>query len=173
MATNISKFRLQVLLDWIFDNSDDFTDAATRFKGSNVLLVDKSFTDGTGSNQLKFIYRDERTLAATTNDDLDLYGSLIHAFGLPINMVKLKMFFLENTSTTAADKLEIGAAGANPVSTIFGDTSDKKIVGPGGVELWTNPIDGYAITSGTADILRIRNPGANEITYNLYLAGTV
>lgn len=173
MATNIRKFRLQVILDYLFENSDDFNSQATQFKGSNLALEDLTMLDGTGSNLIKFVFRDQRTLAATTNDDLDLYGSLVNAFGSAINMAKLKFFFLENLSTTAADVLHIGAAGAAPVSTIFANTSDIKIVGPGGIELWSNPIDGYAITAASADILRIRNPGANSISYNLYLAGTV
>ena len=173
MATNIDKFRLQVVLDAIYSNADDFNNQAVRLKILNQALLDSTLTDGTGSSQIKKIFRDQRTVSAASNDDIDLAGGLVDAFGLTITLTKLRMLLVLNNNTTAGDVLHIGAAGTNPMSTIFADTTDKLIVGPSGLALLYSPVDGYTVTGGSADVLRIRNPGANSISYNIYIAGTV
>jgi hypothetical protein len=38
--------------------------------------------------------------------------------------------------------------------------------------LLSNKKDGWTVTAGTGDILRIRNPGANPITYQVAIVGT-
>ena len=40
-----------------------------------------NLTDGTGANQAKAVFADERTLAASATENLDLAGGLTDAFG--------------------------------------------------------------------------------------------
>jgi len=44
-------------------------------------------------------------------------------------------------------------------------------VGPDGYLLVWSPIDGYAVTATSADILQI-DPGANTIAYDIVIIGT-
>jgi len=47
------------------------------------------FTSGTGANQADIVWTDERTLAASGSEDLDLAGALTDAFGATITAVEL------------------------------------------------------------------------------------
>lgn len=68
--------------------------------------------------------------------------------------------------------LTLTAASA-AVSTLFSDTSDELILGPGGTLLITNPgATGYAVTATTADLLRIENADIGAAaTYDIIIAG--
>jgi hypothetical protein len=135
-------------------------------------IVDKAIADGTGAAQADLSWHDIRTLAATSNDDLDLSGVLTDIFGATVAMAKLKMLYIENPTTNDGN-LEIGAAGTNPIVGFFADISDKITIKPGGFVLIASPtVAGYAVAAGSADVLRVRNAGSVSVNYTIIAIGT-
>jgi len=47
-------------------------------------------SNGTGANSGDLMFHDQRTLAASANEDLDLAGSLANAFGTTLTFVELR-----------------------------------------------------------------------------------
>lgn len=135
----------------------------------NTLL---SLTDGVGASQANMIFADERTVASASNDDIDLYGSLVDAFGATMNMVKIVAVMVVNAPRSGAantTSLTIGA-GTNPfVGFLGGTTPTIKSIGPGGVVLLASPdATGLGtVTAATADILRIANSSGASATYQI------
>jgi hypothetical protein len=135
-----------------------------------------SLTAGTDENQIDVLFHDERVVsAATPSDDLDIYGVLVNEFGSTINLAEVVAILIVNLSETTLDKLLVGGAGAgnNAWGAPFnGSQTEKVTVGPSGVMLLSNPIDGLAVTGGSQDVLRIGYSGASgSITYDIVLLG--
>jgi len=131
----------------------------------------KEWKTGTILNQADELWIDERTLAASSSETLDLSGLLSQAFGDTLSLAKVKLFYLHNTSTIVGDVLEIGG-GSNPFL-MFKDGSDIKPVGPDGVLFWAEPsLAGRAVTATTADLIQVNNTVSNAIKYQVAIAGT-
>lgn len=155
--------------------SGNFTNPADLATPSDLLAyaltVPFVFSNGTGANQCNFQWTDTRSVAATSNDDIDLYGGITDAFGDAINTVSIKLMVIYHRSATGT--LQIGGA-ANAFSSWLADPSDAVILRPGGVLSLVAPdATGYTVTSGTGDILRVRAPDASPatITYDIILWG--
>jgi hypothetical protein len=83
--------------------------------------------------------------------------------------VKAMMF--QNTSTDQT--LTIGGAAANQFINWVGDASDTIKIPPGGFFLLVAPDDGFDVTAGTGDQLKVANGGAGSATdYYVWLIGT-
>lgn len=139
----------------------------------NSLEVTDELASGTAVDQADLIFHDRRTLTASANDDIDLAGSLVDAFGDTLTFAKIKGILIRNRSTTVGDILNIGGGSANFINWIAA-AGDIVKLGPGGVFLLWNPSTaGYAVTATTADILRITEAGgANSVDYDIVLIGT-
>lgn len=127
--------------------------------------------DGTGLNSANRIWHDERTIAASGTDDLDLAGTLIDPFGATISLARVKGL-LVSAATTNANNVVVGA-GSNPLINWMTGTTPAVVVRPGGLLLVVAPdATGYAVTAGTGDILRIANSGAGtSVTYQIVVIG--
>lgn len=136
------------------------------------LIKNIAFTSGTGANQIDLLWTDQRTLSASTGEDLDLAGSLTDAFGTTLTFASIKVIYVFSAAANG-DNLLVGGAATNAVSTIFSDTSDELVLAPGGTVLITNPsATGYAVTASTADLLRIENSDSGaSATYDIIIAG--
>ncbi len=135
------------------------------------LDLTKSFADGTGVDQIKAIWTDQRTLAATT-ETLDLAGGLTDRFGGTITFTKIKYILVHNRNTTAGHTLKIGGNASNAFL-LFTDATDKYTLGPGGTFCVIEPsAAGLAVTAATGDILKF-DAGANTIVYDIMIAGVV
>ncbi len=131
---------------------------------SRRLVTD--LANGTGENQANIMWHDRRLVTAATPDDvlnLDLAGGLTDVFGTTLSFVKIKaMLFINRgipngsggwTTALGADLL-IGGASANQFDTFVNASGTAKIVVPsGGALLMSAPVDGWAVTAGTGDIL--------------------
>lgn len=106
---------------------------------------------GTGSNKVNAVYsKEEHALSAT---DLDLRGTLASVLdGSAVTFPIVTGIFFKNLSTTTGQYVTIGGS-TNPFITWLAATGDGIRVGPGGFFMLWAPLDGYATTSGTADIL--------------------
>ena len=127
---------------------------------------------GTGSGQASKLFSDERTLAASATENLDLAASLIDAFGATITFASIKAIYIEAADGNTNDVV-IGGAESNAFVGPFGDATDKIKIRPGGRFVWAAPKTGFAVTAGTGDILLVANGGAGTpVTYRIVLIGT-
>lgn len=128
-----------------------------------------TFSTGTGSGKAQVLYHAERTLATTTADNLDLAGGILSAFGTA-TFTKIKAIAIKVVTTTAGYRLEVGA-GSNAFASMLGSATDKVIVQADGMVVLVAPIDGYTITAGTGDILKINNPSGGSVVYDIAVLG--
>lgn len=123
---------------------------------------------GTGANQFDIPFFDERSIAASTDDDIDLAGVLTSAFGSTITMAEMVALLIINKpragSPANVSDLTIGG-GSNPFLGFLSGTTPKiGPIKPGGFLLLGSPhASGIGtVAAGTGDILRISN-GAGGI----------
>lgn len=130
----------------------------------------KSITlaNGTGVNQADLLWHDQRSLAASTSETLDLVGILQNVFGDTFSAARVKALIIVNTSADA--EIEVGANSSNGTTTITG-AGDVVYVRPGGLfAVAGGDATAYVITADTADLLRVANlDGVNEATYNVFV----
>lgn len=129
-----------------------------------------TYASGTGSNQADLVYSDTLELAGSAQT-VDLAGSIASVLsGDTQTYVEVVGFAVLNKSTTSTEVVTVGAGGANPWITWLAATGDGVAVGPGGVLVWTSPIDGGAVTGGSADTLQL-DPGADTFNVDLIVWG--
>jgi len=133
---------------------------------------DWSVANGTGANEANLIFRDQRTLAASTSENLDLAGVLTDAYGTVITFARIKMIYVK-AATANGGNIEIGGAGSNTWVGPFVDASDKVQVPAGGMfQMADAGATGWAVTAGSADILLINNDdGGDTATYDIIIVG--
>lgn len=126
-----------------------------------------SFTAGTGALQGDLVYQGTQALVAGTNT-VDLSGVLTDAFGAILTPLRIKVIAFRNNSTT--NIMTLGAAASNPWVTWLGTATSTKIVRPGGAFIDIAPdATGWAVTAGTADMLKVAGTGTD--TFDLLLLG--
>lgn len=132
------------------------------------------FTNGTGANQANEMFTDQRTIAASGSEDLDLAGSLTDAFGTSIVFTSIKAVIISAASANTNDVV-VGGAASNTFDGWFNDSSDKLNIKPGGMFCITNPeANGYAVTAGTGDLLTIANSSSGtSVTYDIIIIGEI
>ena len=158
-------------LAWLFQEAIDLTTIAD----SSKLEYARSLADGIAADQADKLWHDERTIAAGANDDLDLTALVNTVFGstLTIALAKVKALLIVNTSTVSGDELRLDSSVSNGFRAPFNGSAASIVeVGADSALLLCNKKDGWAVTAGTGDILRIHNPGANAITYRIAVIGT-
>jgi hypothetical protein len=127
--------------------------------------------NGTGANQASNHWHDQRTIAASGNDDLDISGVLTNVFGTSMVFTKIKALIVKAAGNT--NDVIVGGAASNQFATFLGAATHTIKVKPGGLLVLVAPdANGYAVTAGTGDILRITNGGAGtSVTYDIVLIG--
>jgi hypothetical protein len=129
-------------------------------------------TNGTGTNQANTVWSDQRTIAASTTEDLDLAGGgLTDAFGVAFAPVKLKALIVCASSGNTNNVVLGGDANAVPILSAAATTVT---IQPKGCFVLTAPATaGIAVTAGTGDILQVANSGAGtSVTYDIIVIGT-
>jgi hypothetical protein len=132
-----------------------------------------SLASGTGANQADKVWSDQRTLAASATENLDLAGVLTDAFGATLTFVKVKALLIRAATGNTNDVLVGGHASAAFVNWVS-DPTDVVVVKPGGLFLLVAPnAAGYGVTATTADLLKITNSaGTTGVTYDIAILGT-
>lgn len=131
----------------------------------------RSFTDGAiaAYPQADIVWHDERSLASGASETLDLYGTLTDAFGATVNLLGVRALFVQNTGTTT---ITIAGDAAAPASLFF-QVATSGITLPASATMMINvPISGMAVTSGTADLLKVTNSSGGTGTYKIMILGT-
>lgn len=130
-----------------------------------------ALTSGTGANQADMMWHDQRTINASSNENIDLAGSLTGAFGTTLTFARIKGLVVAAASGNS-NNVQV-ARGSSNGFTLFLAASDGLVVRPGGIFCWFAPdATGVAVTAGTGDILNIANGGAGtSVTYDIVVIG--
>lgn len=155
-------------LNFILTGTNDFGLPKAPAVANNTL----TFANGTGANQARQIFADQRSLARSANEELDLSGVLGNALGEVIAFTAIKTLYIKAASNNAGT-LTVGGAASNAWETWVAAAGDSLILRPGGILLLVAPDEtGYAVTAGTADKLKItNNDSLNLATYDILLVG--
>jgi hypothetical protein len=133
-------------------------------------LID--FTPGTLPGQADKVFADNRTIAASANDDLDLNGALPGPFGGTINFTAVRLIVIRAAAANVND-LIVGAAAANPFVGPFGASAHTLRIRPGDELVLSNRNAGWIVTPTTGDILRVANAaGGSAVNYDIILLGS-
>lgn len=170
MATSLSsaKLDLAMALSYIDTGLQNTIDDALKAGNNSFSSFLKTLQNGTTANKANVIWHDRRTVAAATNDDLDL-TTLTDRLGNALAFTLIKWFVLRLITPTTGYKLTVGNGAANQFTGWFGAAAHTEDVMDWMAKV--NQIDGWTV-DGTHKSLRIRNPGANPITYDIVLVGT-
>lgn len=119
-------------------------------------------------------WSDQRTIAASGNDDLDLAGVLTDPVGAAITFARIRLLYIEADAANTNNLLVGPGAATNPWNTWISGTTPTVTVRPGGLLLLAaRDATGYTVTAGTGDILRITNSaGGTSVTYNIAIVGS-
>lgn len=129
------------------------------------------FTPGTLAGQANIVFADNRSIAASSNDDLDLNGTLPAVFDGTVNLVSVKSVAIRAAATNVND-LIVGGAPTNTFIGPFGAAAQTFRIRPGDVLAFTARNTGWTVTPGTCDILRIANSGAGSaVVYDIIIIG--
>lgn len=152
---------------------------ANDFGGPNFAPEVKAIltlADGTTASRADRLWADERTVASATNDDIDLTGVLLDAFGATLSQAELVAILIINAPKTGAantTNLTIGG-GTNPVVGFLGGTTPTiGPIRPGGFVMLACPDAAGlgVVTAGTGDILRIANSSGAAAKYQIVVIG--
>jgi hypothetical protein len=142
-----------------------------------LLMLDEVYqadlSNGTGDDQVNELWHDERTIAASGTDTLDLAGALTSAFGATITFTKIKAIVVIADAGNTNDVV-VGGASSNAFQGPFNATTHKINVQKGGAFVAIAPKTGWTVTAGTGDQFLIANGGGTtSVTYRIILIGTV
>ncbi len=133
-----------------------------------------NFASGTAAGQADKVFHDQRTLAPSATENLDLAGSLTDALGDALTFARIKGIVFHAAAANVNNVL-IGGDVTNTFFPMFGLETDSLILRPDAtVALWCGAADatGYAVTAATADLLKVTNSGAGtSVTYDVILLG--
>ena len=130
------------------------------------------FDQGTGLNQADKAWADQRTIAPSGTDDLDMNGLHLDPFGVAFGVARVKGLLIAAAAANTNNVL-VGNGVSNQFLSWVGAATHSVTVRPGGLLcLFAPDATGYVSTAGTADILRITNSGAGtSVTYDVVVIG--
>jgi hypothetical protein len=135
-------------------------------------LTKIELSNGTGANSADLMFHDQRTLAASATENLDLAGSLAGPFGASQVFVELRAVLI-SAAAANTNNVNVIREGTNGVP-LFLALGDGIAVPPGGVFLWSCPADAkVTVTASTGDLLTITNSsGSTSVTYDVVIIGS-
>ena len=155
--------RLLVELTASQTGSNDF--GGPEFEPKLRRLMD--FASGTGANQADIIFVDEREIAASSSEDLDLAGVLTDAFGATIAAAEVVGIIVE---ADAANTNNVVVGDATSPVPLFGGTNPTISVKPGGVFaiFAPNAAGQFTVGAGSTDDLKVANSSSgSSVTYRI------
>ncbi len=131
----------------------------------------QTWTAGATANAVQVNWHDKITLTSGQATILDLNNTTTGTSAVVMNngfgnlqLTKVKKVFLKLETATAGYSLAVGG-GNTPLGI------DAASVGAAGMFLVTNPVDGIAVVNATSDLLRISNPSAGAVVFDICIAG--
>jgi hypothetical protein len=127
---------------------------------------------GTGANQANMLWHDRRTVAASTDEDLDLAGVLVDGLGDTQTFARVKALLVAADDGNT-NNVNVTADGSAGVPGLFLALGDGVVVRPGGLFLWVAPdATAAVVTATTGDIINVANSGSGTgVTYDVIIIG--
>lgn len=121
-------------------------------------------------DQADVLWADERTLAASATENIDLAGALTGLLGGTVTAAEITAIYLEADASNTNDVVFFGAE-TNGFNGPLSGTTPKLTLGPGDVALVTNR-KGWPVVAGTGDILLVANSAAGTaVSYKIVVLG--
>lgn len=162
-------------------NARIIVDVAGTLYGSNdlgspampfALAETMSFTAGSGNGQANIVFSDNRSIAASSNDDLDLSGVLSAVFGGTIAFTAIRAIIIRAAAGNT-NNVVVGNATSNQFLGPLGAAAHTIAIRPGDELVMTARNAGWTVTAGTGDILRIANSGSGTpVVYDIIILGS-
>lgn len=128
---------------------------------------------GTGAGQADKIWTDQRTLTASSTEDLDLAGVLVDPFGATITLARVKAI-LVRASAANTNNVVVGGASATQWAALLGTTGTVTLR-PGALFIaaaGAADATGYVTAAGATDLLKVANSGAGtSVVYDIAVIG--
>lgn len=129
------------------------------------------FASGTGADQADVLWSDQRTLAASATEDLDLSGSLSDALGTSVALARVKALFVQ-AATGNTNDVVLGNATTNAWATLLSATGTLTLKPGAFVLVGCEGATAWAVTAGTGDLLKVANSSSGSgVTYNIAIIG--
>src|SRR5262245_55753010 len=151
------------------------TDARTQIAGAlpetgtRAATVEHALSVATGvaAGQYDRFLIDTRSVAASSNDDVDIVGVLNDSFGATVTLVKMKLILIL-AALSNVSLLTVSRQQASPgLLWLTGTTPGFAPIGAGGFVGWADPATGVTSTAATADLIRVANGAGGTATYSL------
>lgn len=125
-------------------------------------------TDTTGKANI--LFSDQRTIAASSNENIDLSGALTDAFGASIVAAEVVAIFIKAAAANV-NSVQVTRPASNGFIGPFLATGDGLAIKPGEYALFVSK-SGWAVTAATGDLLNIANSGAgSSVVYDIVIVG--
>ncbi len=156
-----SKFTLSITAD----AAGDFGEVTKSFPGFDIY-----WPSGTASNQADVPWIDERTLAGSANEDLDLQA-LTGADGASKSCAEVRMLVIYNPATNG-DALHISPSASNGWTAWQADASDVVKVQPGTWQILGCGVNGSYPVSASNKSFNVANQDGSAAAYHILVAAT-
>jgi hypothetical protein len=137
------------------------------------LDLDASFdmASGTGSGQANQVFSDQRTITASSSEELDLSGVLANVLGTTIAFTAVKAIFIRAAAANV-NNVVVGNAAATQFLGGFAAAGNTWAIPPGGIMMVTAPAAGWTVANAASDKLKIANSGAGtSVVYDIIVIG--
>jgi len=136
----------------------------------DALLQLTGGTDAT--SKANILFADNRTLAASATENLDLAGALADALGATFTAAEVVAIYVRAVAANTNSVVVFGAA-SNAFNGPLSGTTPKLTLtlAPGDFALLTCK-NGWAVTAGTGDLILVANSGAGTpVSYDIVIIG--
>ena len=163
MAETFNSLRVEVKITGMLKGDDGSEQPIT-------ITYERNMSNGTGTDGVGNCFWDKTRALAGTTEDIDLGTGGVNDFqGADAVLGDIKVLYYENLSTTTTEVLKFTEGSATKATTLLDGTAPKVKIGPSGIMLLINPIDGYALTDGSADFIGSETTATSN--YQLFVAG--
>lgn len=131
---------------------------------------DLQYTDGTGADQANANFSDQRSIAASGTDAVDLFGAVQDAFGTTLNFTRVNAIMIFAHADNGGN-LEV----SSELGGLFAASTDVVTLHPGGLFAITAPdATGYPVTDSTGDDINVANLDTGAAAnYDIVVIGSV
>jgi hypothetical protein len=128
---------------------------------------------GVAAGQADKLWYDERTLAASTSEDLDMVGVQTDDFGDVFSPVRVKCIYLQALDANVNNVI-VGGAASNAWAALLGATGTLTLRPGAYAMVGSGKADatGYVCAAGATDLLKVANAAAgSSVNYQIIIIG--
>ncbi|MFI1942056.1 hypothetical protein ACH44C_33600 [Streptomyces purpureus] len=128
---------------------------------------------GTGAGKADRVFHDQRTLAASATETLDLAGVLTDVYGAAITFARVK-FIAISAASGNTNNVIVGANASNDWVGLLNAAGTITLRPGASFAAMSGSADatGMAVTAGTGDLIKVANSaGSTSVTYDVVIVG--